>query len=263
MSVSIHPSVSIIVPAYNEEGVISRCIMELSDVMRKTQHNAEIIVVNDGSTDRTLMEARSMQKKYPSVRILSFARNYGKATALREGVKVARGETIALFDADLQYDPEDLAAMIDMLNYGPDVVTGRRDFQRYELTRTVFSKIYNRLLRLIFRLDVSDSNCGMKVLAKKAADLDSIFRYGTPLMVPILKMRGYRITETLVSLKSRETGESKFYNSRGFFGGWKHIKGVYYHSGMLLGLLASLPSEWSKSRNSALTMETPTNTELS
>ena len=250
MEASNAPSVSIIVPAFNEEGVISHCIGELFDVMKKTYVHAEVIVVDDGSTDQTFLKAKSMQKKFSTLRVLSLSRNHGKAVAMREGVRIAQGKAIALFDADMQYDPADLVKMISVLSNGPDLVTGRRDFRRYDSTRTIFSKLYNRLMRLIFQVDVMDSNCGMKVFRRKTANLDFLFRYGTSLMVPLLKLNGYRIVETPVSLRERETGESKFFDKRRFMGGRKHFKEISYQSGMLLGLLVSLPSELSKSRNS-------------
>ncbi len=248
MNAGKSPSVSIIVPAFNEEGIISTCIEELFKVMRAANYCTEVVVVNDGSTDQTLMKAKFNLKTYPYLRVLSFRRHHGKATALREGIRAARGDIVALFDADLQYDPSDLVMLLDVLNKGPDIVTGKRDFLRYQRTRAVFSTIYNRLLRLIFRLDVSDSNCGMKVLRRKTSNMDFLFRFGTALMMPLLKLRGYRIAEREVSLRQRKVGQSKFFDDRSFLGGWKHIKAVSYHSGMLLCLLASLPSEWSRSR---------------
>src|SRR5437773_8053586 len=145
-----------------------------------------------------------------SLRVLSFKRNYGKATALREGVKACKGTTIAFFDADLQYDPADLIGVVSMLSYGSDVVTGLRDYRHYNQARTVVSKIYNRLLRLIFRLDIRDLNCGMKVLRQKAADPDFLFRYGVPLMIPLLRLKGFNISEKPVSLRVRQEGQSKF-----------------------------------------------------
>ncbi len=235
---------SVIVPAFNEEGSICRCVEELSAAIRKAGCNAEIIVVNDGSTDRTLSAVTCMRTNSISLRVLSFSRNYGKATALREGTKASKGTRIAFFDADLQYDPADLIRAVSMLNDGSDVVTGLRDYRHYNQARTVVSKIYNRLLRLIFRLDVRDLNCGMKVLKQNAADPDFLFRYGVPLMIPLLRLRGFNISEKAVSLRERQGGESKFFTDGSFLGGWKNVKDISYHSVMLLGLLASLPSRW-------------------
>ncbi len=237
------PLLSVIVPAFNEEGNIRRCVEEISRTLQEGECSAEIIVVNDGSTDGTLDAVRSMQPGLTNLRVLSFKRNYGKATALREGVRVANGTTIAFFDADLQYDPADLLRLVSYLDDGTDVVTGLRDYRHYDRTRTVFSKIYNILLRLVFRLEVRDSNCGMKVLRRQAADPDFLLRYGLPLMVPLLTLRGFHIREKSVSLRERRAGESKFFRNESFLGGWKNIRDISYHSGMLLGLIATIPFE--------------------
>ena len=122
-------------------------------------------------------------------------------------------------------------------------MTGRRDYQSYGLTRTAFSKVYNGIMKWVFRVAVNDSNCGLKVLRRRAANPDTLFDYGLALMIPLLKMRGYKLNEACVALRKREAGESKYYQEGSFLGGWKNIRDISYHSGMLLGLLANLPSE--------------------
>jgi len=241
--------VSVIVPAFNEEQNIPNCVQELSDVMRKAEYNSEIIIVNDGSTDKTLEVAQSMQMKCESLRVLNLGRNCGKAVALREGVRVSKGDAVAFFDADMQYNAADLIKLLDLANNGTDVVTGKRDYQSYGLTRTAFSKVYNRILKLVFRVAVDDSNCGLKVLRRGAADPDTLFDYGLALMMPLLKMRGYRLSEAWVSLRRRNAGESKYYKDGSFLGGWKNIRDISYHSGMLIALLANLPSQWLRLRD--------------
>src|SRR6266568_3888168 len=243
--------VSVVVPAFNEEQNIPNCVQELSDVMRKAGYNSEIIVVNDGSTDKTLEVAQSMQMKCVSLRVLDLRRNCGKAVALREGVRASKGDAIAFFDADMQYNTADLVRLVDLANNGTDVVTGRRDYQSYGLTRTAFSKIYNLILKLVFRVAVNDSNCGLKVLRRRAANPDTLFDYGLALMMPLLKIRGYRLSEAWVSLRKREAGQSKYYKDGSFLGGWKNIKDISYHSGMLIVLLANLPSQWLRLRQVA------------
>jgi dolichol-phosphate mannosyltransferase len=199
--------------------------------------------VNDGSTDNTLSVARSLQGKYPSLRVLDLNRNFGKATALKEGMKASKGDRVAFFDADMQYDATDLVKLVGLINNGTDVANGRRDYDGYGQARTTFSRIYNAILRVAFGLDVADSNCGMKVLNRKAANPD-IFRYGLPLVLPLLKVRGYRLNEAPVSMGIRRAGESKYFKNGSFLGGWNNLRDISYHSGMLLGLLASIPVQW-------------------
>ena len=233
--------VSVVVPAFNEEDNIPYCIERLSEAMDEAGVRTEIILVNDGSTDNTLSVARSLQAKCPSLRVLDLKRNYGKTIALREGTRVAKGDAVAFFDADMQYDATDLVKLVGLMNNGTDVANGRRDFQAYGRTRTSFSRIYNTILRVVFRLDVTDSNCGVKVLKRRAANPDILFRYGLPLVVPLLKVRGFKLREVAVSLRVRRAGESKYFKNGSFLGGWMNLRDISYHSGMLLGLLASVP----------------------
>lgn len=233
--------VSVIVPAYNEEENISLCVEQISEAMQEGGYKAEIIVVNDGSTDNTLTVARSLQGKCPSLRVLDMRRNFGKATALKEGIRAAKGDTVAFFDADMQYDANDLVKLVSHVNNGTDVANGRRDYNGYGQTRTSFSKIYNAILRVVFALDVTDSNCGIKVLSREAANPDILFRYGLPLVLPLLKVQGFSLSEIAVSMKIRRAGESKYFKSGSFLGGWRNLRDISYHTGLLLGLLTSLP----------------------
>ena len=203
----------------------------------------EILLVNDGSTDETLRRACSFYESHQSVRVLDLARNCGKAVALKEGVRRARGDLVAFFDADLQYTPKDLVEMVSRLNNGIDFVNGSRDYNGYGASRTAFSRLYNRVVRLLFRTQLRDSNCGIKVLKKEVADAGTIFDYGLPLIVPLLKIRGFESMEFPVTLHERKNGESKYFQNGHFLGGSKNVRDITYHSLMLLNLLAHAPIE--------------------
>ena len=235
--------VSVIVPAFNEEENIPTCVQELSDATRRAGYKSEIIVVNDGSTDNTLSVSRSIQGKCSMLRVLDLGRNYGKATALREGVRASKGDVIAFFDADMQYSPEDLVRLVESAKDGIDIVTGRRDYRFYEQSRTVLSKTYNTVLKLIFKITVNDSNCGMKVIMRRAADPSIMFRYGVPLMAPLLRAKGFKFEEVMVSLRKRKSGKSKFFKDGSFLGGWNHMREISFHSVALLALIANLTIE--------------------
>ena len=243
--------VSVIVPAYNEEDNIPPCVEQLSRAMREAGYKAEIILVNDGSTDNTLSVARSLQEKCPSLRVLNLKRNFGKATALKEGVRAAKGDLVAFFDADMQYDATDLARLVNHVNNGADVANGRRDYNGYGQTRTTFSRLYNAILKVVFTMSLTDSNCGMKVLNRRAANPDTLFRYGLPLVIPFLKVQGFRLNEVPVSMRIRRAGESKYFKNGSFLGGWSNLRDISYHSGMLLGLLAGLPVRWLEKQSMA------------
>ena len=243
------PLVSVIVPAFNEQENIGPCTIAVRSALRKAGYDFEMLIVNDGSTDRTLKVAQAMQSKYPRVRVIDLVKNYGKTVALREGVKRAKGDLVAFFDADLQYGPDDLVRLIKRANGSPNVISGKRNYSSYGATRTGFSKLYNTILKVFLRVPISDSNCGLKVISRSVAESDAIFRYGLPLIVPLLRIRGYDIEEVPVALHDRRAGTSKYYTDGVFLGGWKNIRDITYHSMMLLGLLMTMPLERKKYRN--------------
>src|SRR6266704_1118341 len=191
---------SVIVPAYNEEGNIVDCVTRVGNVLSSSQRAFEILVVNDGSTDETLQRASSLSKSCDFVRTIDLGANFGKPTALKEGLRRAKGDIVAFFDADLQYDPKDLVKMADLIGNGVDFVNGNRDYNGYGASRTAFSKLYNRVVRLLFRMELKDSNCGIKVVRREPADPETLFNFGLPLMVPLLRIRGFRSAELPVSL---------------------------------------------------------------
>jgi len=234
---------SVIVPAYNEEDNIVDCVKRVGDALSSSQRAFEILVVNDGSTDETLQRASSLSKSCDFVRTIDLGGNFGKPTALKEGLWRAKGDVIAFFDADLQYDPKDLVKMVDLIGNGVDFVNGNRDYNGYGPSRTAFSKLYNRIVSLLFRMQLKDSNCGIKVLTRRAADPRSLFDYGLPLVVPLLKVRGFKSQELDVALHDRKNGESKYFKDGQFLGGPKNIWDMTYHSIMLLSLLVHAPLE--------------------
>ena len=242
------PLVSVIVPAFNEQENIVPCTLAVRSALRKAGYDFEVLIVNDGSTDRTLEFAQTMQSKYPTVRVIDLVENYGKTVALREGVKRAKGDLVAFFDADLQYSSDDLVRLIKRANGSPNVISGKRDYGSYGGTRTSFSKLYNAILRTVLRVPIADSNCGLKVISRSVTESDTVFRYGLPLIVPLLRIRGYDIEEVPVSLHDRKAGSSKYYTDGVFLGGWKNIRDITYHSMMLLGLLLTMPLERKKHR---------------
>src|SRR5467141_980877 len=195
------PWVSVIVPCYNEQDNVESCVDQIGETFNAARIAFEILVVNDGSTDDTLERVRSLSTSRPFVRVIDLGRNCGKAVALKEGIRRARGDVVAFFDADLQYSPADLVSMIAKLDNSVDFVNGNRDYNGYGVSRTAFSKLYNRVVRLFFRMEIRDSNCGVKVITRRAADPSSLFDYGLPLVVPLLTVRGYKSRELDVTLR--------------------------------------------------------------
>ena len=245
-----NPLVSVLVPCLNEQDNIENCVDQIAKTFRAAGIPFEVLVINDGSTDNTLGRAQSLSTSRSYVRVVDLGDNFGKTVALKEGARRASGDLVAFFDADLQYSPKDLVTMITRLEDGIDFVNGNRDYNGYGASRTAFSRLYNRVVRLLFRMEIRDSNCGVKVLRRKTVDADTMFTYGLPLLVPLLKIRGFESTEVPVALHERKSGESKYFQDGRFLGGTRNVRDIVFHTIMLLSLLVHAPFEWSRKTTS-------------
>jgi len=209
------PKVSVILPAHNEEGALRELVLSVHNKLAENGINGEIIVVDDGSRDRTREFAQNLTKEVSSLKVFSHRINIGKAAALETGFKGSTGDYIVFMDADRQYNPGDIPALLKPLENGYDVVNGWRDFSEYPLRKRVPSKIYNFFARKMFDLNVHDMNCGYKALRREVVE-DLEFKPGYHrYFVGIAARKGYKIYEVKVSLSKRHHGKSSF--------GWKRL----------------------------------------
>ncbi len=197
------PLVSVIVPAYNEVDNIEPLLAELAE---KLDDNYEVILVDDGSTDGTFNKARSLCEKYPFLRVQRLAKNSGKTAAIVAGFRLARGDFISIFDADLQFSAEDIRLQVEVLEKGYDLVAGRK-VGRYE-KRTV-SAVYNWLARKLFRLSVHDINA-LKTFRREVLEGMPLRKDWHRYIVPLAAQRGFSIVETPVELRPRYAGKPKY-----------------------------------------------------
>ncbi|NVM21682.1 MAG: glycosyltransferase family 2 protein [Desulfobacterales bacterium] len=233
------PALSVILPAYNEEQNIPIIVARLEETFHRCNLSGEVVLVNDGSTDRSQEVMLELTKSLPNITVVSYNENRGKLTALRCGCLRASGEVIVMMDTDLQCRPEEITWLLSPLEQGYDVVNGWRDYKSYQTTRTMFSKLYNILVRVIFGVPVHDSNCGFKAWRREVSHNDShIFDYGLPLIIPYLAVRGYKIAEVKVSLEKRKYGESKYYREGALLGGSRNITDLIKGVISLLRLLS-------------------------
>jgi dolichol-phosphate mannosyltransferase len=152
---------SVIVPMYNEELVIERMYKRLTEVLSGRDFRYEIILVNDGSRDRTIDLSREICKKDPNVKLVGFSRNFGHQIAVTAGMDRATGDMIALIDADLQDPPEVLLEMVEKWKEGYQVVYGTRARRKGEsfiklTTASLFYRVLRRLTSVDIPLDTGD-----------------------------------------------------------------------------------------------------------
>ncbi len=207
-------SLSILIPARNEEGNIGELYRRLSDVLARINLPYEIIFIDDGSTDNTWALMRELRAGDERVRGIRHRRNFGKAQGLANGFAVASGDVIVTMDADLQDDPNELPNFLAKLNEGYDLVSGWKQRRKDPLGKTFPSKIFNRTVRTASGVPLHDFNCGYKAYRRDVAQ--SIRLYGElHRFTPVLAhAQGFRIGEIPVKHHARTWGQSKYGWSR-------------------------------------------------
>ena len=169
------PTFSIVIPAYNEEERLGPTLDRVLAFARGNGWRAEIIVVNDGSRDRTAEIVRSYERNTGIVRLLENPGNRGKGYSVRNGVLNATGEFILFTDADMSSPIEEASKLLQALAGGADIAIGSRwarselQTRRQSLARQFLGRVFNLLLRLLLRLDFKDTQCGFKAFRREAA----------------------------------------------------------------------------------------------
>jgi glycosyltransferase involved in cell wall biosynthesis len=207
--------ISVFLPVFNEEDNIEGLNIRLADALEKLDRSYEVIYVDDGSTDRSLIKLREAAMRDPRVRVISFRRNFGQTAAMSAGIDHARGEILIPMDADLQNDPADIERLLDKLDEGYDVVSGwRRDRKDQWLTRQIPSRFANRLISKLSGVELHDFGCSLKAYRREA--LTGVRLYGEMhRFIPIYAgWAGARVTEIPVVHHPRHAGKSKYGLSR-------------------------------------------------
>ncbi len=204
---------SIIISLYNEDESLPELIGWIGQVMAREGYDYEIIMVDDGSTDRSWATIRELSEKNKAIRGISFRRNYGKSAALFHGFKAAEGRVVITMDADLQDSPEEIPEMYRMVTEdGYDIVSGWKK-QRFDnkLTKNLPSKLYNWAARKITGIKLHDMNCGLKAYRNEVVKNIEVYGEMHRYIPYLAKNAGFnRITEKPVQHQKRKYGVSKF-----------------------------------------------------
>jgi len=209
--------VSIVIPIFNEEESIPQLVQEVLMTMRSTEDSFEIVLVNDGSKDRSAEVLEDLSKHIPEITCVLLRKNYGQTAAMAAGFDISNGEIIVSIDGDLQNDPTDIPLLINKLNQGYDLVCGwRHDRKDPEISRKLPSKIANKLIRKVTGIHLNDYGCSLKVYRKEI--LSDIKLYGElHRFLPVLaNIEGAKITEIKVNHRPRKHGLSKYGIDRTF-----------------------------------------------
>ena len=204
-------SISIIIPVYNEEDCIERCIEETREAFQDTDY--EIIMVNDGSTDRSHAIMDRLVAQNNRIRYISYANNKGYSHAIRKGIQLTSKEYTSYLDADLQYPPMELRRMYEFaLENNQTFVLGTSEQKYYQLHRRVMSLAYNLLVSKLLNLRISDANSLKLIRTQALRKLDLKGELGAIELEVLVGIANQSIPINLFPIRAQErfAGQSKW-----------------------------------------------------
>ncbi len=209
------PELSLFLPVLNEEDNLRPMHEKIRAALDALGKTAEVIYVDDGSTDKSLTVLREIAATDDRVRVISLRRNYGQTAAMSAGIDAAKGNILIPMDADLQNDPADIARLLEKLDEGYDVVSGwRKNRQDKLISRKIPSQIANRVISWIGGVKLHDYGCSLKAYRRDV--IQDVKLYGEMhRFIPIYAAwAGARVTEIPVDHHARTMGKSKYGISR-------------------------------------------------
>lgn len=224
-------TVSVVIPVYNEEDCLDHLKDQLLKALSTLTVGYEIILVNDGSSDKSREILDRICTDHPEFRALHFAENCGQSAAMAAGFKAARGEVTVTLDADLQNDPADIPMLLEKMD-GVDCVCGWREKRNDNFIRKMSSKIANGIRNKLSGETIRDTGCSLKAYRTELLQKIYMFRGGHRFLPTLLKMEGATVVEVPVKHHPRTLGDSKY-------GVWNRVFCSFYD---LLGV------RWMKSR---------------
>jgi glycosyltransferase involved in cell wall biosynthesis len=208
---------SVVLPVYNEQDNIVELHAEIAAALDTMDITAEVIYVDDGSSDETLIRLKALHETDDRIVVVEFRRNFGQTAAMSAGFDFARGKVIVTMDADRQNDPADIPKLLTKIDEGYDLVSGWR-FDRKDgyWLRLFPSKIANKLISYITGVKLHDYGCSLKAFRFDVAKQISLYGEMHRFIPAIASWIGVKIAEVKVNHRARTAGESKYGISRAF-----------------------------------------------
>ena len=229
---SFKKDISVIISIFNEEESLRELVEWIEKVMESNRFSYELIMVDDGSKDRSWEIILDLAKKNSCIRGISFRRNYGKSAALYCGFKEAEGRVVITMDADLQDSPEEIPEMYRMITEdGYDIVSGWKKHRKDNaITKNLPSKLYNATARKITGIRLHDMNCGLKAYRNEVVKNIEVYGEMHRYIPYLAKNAGFdKITEKPVHHQKRKYGKSKFGVER-FVNGFLDLLSLWFLS---------------------------------
>ncbi len=212
---STAPDISIVIPMRNESASVAELYRELTTVLEGFGRPYEILVIDDGSTDDTFAKLAALQAADARMRVIQFRRNFGQTAAFAAGFAHARGRFIVTSDGDLQNDPRDIPAMIEVAERGPDIVAGwRKDRKDPFINRRLPSIIANAIISISTGVKLHDYGCSLKVFRAEVVKPMKLYGEMHRFLPAIASEMGVTIEEKVVNHRARRHGTTKYGISR-------------------------------------------------
>ena len=241
------PSISIVIPSFNEAESLPELYEWIAKVMKANGFSYELIFVDDGSTDHSWEIITQLNQQHQEVKGIRFGKNYGKSPALQYGFQKAAGEVVITMDADLQDSPEEIPELYRMITEDNfQLVSGWKKKRHDPLSKTIPTKLFNATARLFSGIKLHDFNCGLKAYQRNVVKNIEIYNDMHRWIPYLAKNAGFtRIGEKRVQHQARKYGKTKFGLNR-FFNGYLDLFTLWFLSKFgkkpmhFFGLLGSL-----------------------
>jgi glycosyltransferase involved in cell wall biosynthesis len=205
------PELSLIIPCLNEEESVDELVAEVFSVIDDEGYDAEVVIVDDGSSDGTWAKLEGHADRDPRLKLVRFRRNFGQTAAMVAGMDHAVGAVMIPLDADLQNDPRSIPKLMEKVREGYDVVSGwRKDRRDTFLSRRLPSQIANGIISWVSGVRLHDYGCTLKAYRREV--LEPVELYGEMhRFIPIYaSWSGAKVTEVVVNHRARKYGQSKY-----------------------------------------------------
>jgi len=221
--------ISVVVPLYNEDESLPELVSWIDKVMVSNNFSYEIVLVDDGSTDKSWAVIEQLKENFPSVKGIKFRRNYGKSAALNVAFEVTQGDVVITMDADLQDSPDEIPELYRRVkDEGYDIISGWKKKRYDPITKTIPTKLFNAATRKMSGIALNDFNCGLKAYRSDVVKTIEVYGEMHRYIPVIAKWAGFsKIGEQVVEHRARKYGTTKFGMSR-FINGFLDLLSIFF-----------------------------------
>ncbi|MDF2690714.1 MAG: UDP-4-amino-4-deoxy-L-arabinose-oxoglutarate aminotransferase [Gammaproteobacteria bacterium] len=205
------PYISVVIPVYNEEASLETLYQRLITTLDHIGKTFEVILVNDGSRDRSSEILKQLHERRPKeIRVVEFNRNYGQHMAIMAGFEHVRGEVVFTMDADLQNFPEDMPVLLEAIEKGHDVVGGIRMNRQDKIWRKFFSRLHNILRDKLTKIHMADEGCMLRAYKRSIVDYMVSCEESSTFIPALAVSLAANPTDVPVRHAARKAGESNY-----------------------------------------------------